>query len=58
MLQEWTGMWSIHFSTISHQGKGKEVNKLYARNTCMEIFSSWIQKAILYYFRKYFSIKQ
>lgn len=35
---EWTGMWSIHFSIISHQGKGKEVNKLCAQNISMEIF--------------------
>lgn len=27
---EWTGMWSINFSIISHQVKGKEGNKLYA----------------------------
>lgn len=34
---------SIHFSIISHQGKGKEGNKLCAWNTVMETFPSQIK---------------
>lgn len=45
---EQTGMWSIHFFIISHQGKGKEVNKLCAWDICVEtfFFQAWYKKQL------------